>query len=263
MAVRQPFALFVAILFAFSVPFWIAGFVWHGFLPKSIPIALPVSALMTFMPALSACAVLHRRGGWTAVGTLLTRTFDLRRIRSAIWLAASLVTMPAVLVASFLLMRLFGARMPDAHIAIATAPAMFAMFFVGAAGEELGWQGFAFEELETRYSVLGSALILGAIWAAWHVIPFFQTGHDWAWVAWQCIVTVFLRVITVWLYAYGGRSAFVAIVFHAMSNVSMFLFPNFGSHYDPATTTLVLAGVTVIMVAGSRPGMMKARKAQV
>ncbi len=259
MAVGRPLALFVAILFAVSVPFWFAGFVWHGFLPRSIPIALPVSALMTFVPALSACAVLYRRGGWTAVGSLLARTFDARRIRSAVWLAAAFLTMPLAMITSFLLMLLSGTRMPDAHIAYATAPAMFAMFLVGAAGEELGWQGFAFEELEKRHGVLASALILGAIWSAWHVIPFFQTGHDWAWVAWQCVVTVFLRIVMVWLYAYGGRSVFAAIVLHAMRNVSIFLFPNFGSHYDPRITAVVLAGVAAVLVAARGRGVAKER----
>ena len=256
-SINRAFAAFVAILFVLSVPFWFAGSLWH--LPKSIPIALPVSALMTFVPAIAACVLLFRRGGWRAVGALSARTFDVRRIRSAGWLAAAFLAMPLILTVSFLLMQLSGAQMPDAYVALAMAPAMFAVFFVGAAGEELGWQGFAFEELEKRYSVLESALILGVVWAAWHIIPFFQTGHDWAWVAWQCIVTVFLRVIAVWLYAYGGRSVFVAIVFHAMSNVSMFLFPNFGSYYDPATTAVVLAGVTAFMAAVWGPGMVKER----
>ncbi len=252
---NRAFAAFVAILFAISVPFWFLGS--GGFLPKSIPIALPLSALMTFAPALAACILVLRRGGWRAVGALLARIFDVRRIRSAGWLAAAALAMPLVMIATFVLMRLSGVQMPDAHVAWSMAPVLFAMFFVGAAGEELGWQGFAFGELEKRHSVLESALILGVVWAAWHVVPFFQTGHDWQWVAWQCIVTLFLRVVTVWLYAYGGRSVFVAIVFHAMSNVAMFLFPNFGSYYDPATTAVVLAGVTAIMAAVWGPGMVK------
>jgi hypothetical protein len=41
-----------------------------------------------------------------------------------------------------------------------------------------------------------------------------------------------------------------AIVFHATSNVSQFLFPNYGSHYDPfiagLTLTLTAAGVAVL-----------------
>jgi len=256
---NRAFALFVVLLLALSVPLWIVGSTVHGFLPKSIPIALPFGALMTFAPALAACVLVFAKGGWRGVGALLARTFDARRIRSAGWLAAAILGMPLVLVAAFFLMRRAGIAMPDAHVAVTMAPLLFAMFFVGAAGEELGWQGFAFEVLEKRFCVFESALILGAVWAAWHVIPYFQAGHDWQWVAWQCIVTIFLRVVIVWLYAYGGRSVFAAIVFHAMTNVAMFLFPNFGTYYDPATVAVVLAGATAIMAAVWGPVMLRER----
>jgi hypothetical protein len=39
---------------------------------------------------------------------------------------------------------------------------------------------------------------------------------------------VALRVIMAWLYLGSGRSVFIAILFHAMSNMSEFLFPNYG-----------------------------------
>jgi hypothetical protein len=175
------------------------------------------------------------------------------------WLICAFVLMPAVLAASYGLMRLAGIEMPDAQVPLLMAPLLFGMFFVGAAGEELGWQGFAFGELEGRHSVLETALILGTVWAAWHIVPFFQTGHDASWVAWQCIVTLLLRVVIVWLYAYGGRSVFAAIVLHTMSNIAMFLFPNFGSYYDPATTAVVLAGTTAIMAAVWGPVMVRER----
>ena len=255
------FTLFVVLLFAISVPFWLAGFWVDRLLPRSIPIALPFSALMTFCPALVASALLLREGGWTAVKALWRRVFDVRRITSKWWLAAALVTMPAVLAASFVVMRLSGYDLSAAHVTLSVAPLLFGLFFIAAAGEELGWQGFAFGLLEKRLTVFGTALVLGAVWAAWHVIPYFQTGHDALWVVWQCVVTVFLRVVTVWLFAYGGRSVFLAIVFHAMCNVSMFLFPNYGSLYDPATTALVLAALTAVIAAVWGPRMLHSREA--
>ena len=164
--------------------------------------------------------------------------------------------MPAVLLASFLVMRLSGYDLSNAQIAWSVAPLLFGLFFIAAAGEELGWQGFAFGLLEKRHTVFESALVLGAVWAAWHVVPYIQTGHDALWIVWQCVVTVFLRVVTVWLFVYGGRSVFLAIVFHAMCNVSMFLFPNYGSLYDPATAALVLAAVTAVIAAVWGPRMV-------
>jgi membrane protease YdiL (CAAX protease family) len=55
------------------------------------------------------------------------------------------------------------------------------MFFIGGIGEELGWQGFVFERLLGRWNALQAALILGVIWALWHIVPILQTSHGIAW----------------------------------------------------------------------------------
>jgi hypothetical protein len=56
------------------------------------------------------------------------------------------------------------------------------------------------------------------------------------------------RVIIVWIYNNTGKSLFATILYHAMSNVSMFLFPNYGSHYDPFITSIILVSIAAIVV---------------
>lgn len=46
----------------------------------------------------------------------------------------------------------------------------------GPLGEELGWRGFAGEELQKKYSPLKSALIIGFWWGVWHTPIWFTTG---------------------------------------------------------------------------------------
>jgi hypothetical protein len=58
-----------------------------------------------------------------------------------------------------------------------------------------------------------------------------------------------MRIVMGWIYAYGGRSLFLATVFHAMINTSFMLFPNNGSHYDPPVVAAVLIAMTVLVAA--------------
>ena len=50
------------------------------------------------------------------------------------------------------------------------------IFFLGGGQEEPGWRGFALPRLLKRYSPLVSSLIIGVIWAFWHVPLFFMEG---------------------------------------------------------------------------------------
>jgi hypothetical protein len=88
---------------------------------------------------------------------------------------------------------------------------------------------------------------LGLVWAAWHVIPIAQTHRSPAWIAWQCLTLVATRVLFVWLYNNTGKSVFGAVLFHAIGNVGYFLFPNYGSHYDPRITAPIVAFAAVIV----------------
>lgn len=244
---RQPLLPFFVLVFALSVPFWLAGYAadeWAAMLP----IDLPASALMAFSPAAAALILVWRNNGKNSARNFLKRSFDFRRISNPAWYTAALLFMPLILFLAYLVMRLIAAPLPEPQLPLAVLPVFFLMFFAAGLGEELGWQGYAYDGMEARWKALGAALVLGAIWTLWHVIPYFQTGHDIAWVAWHCLVTMLLRVVTVWIYVNGGRSVFIAALFHAMCNVAYFTFPNYGSHYEPVFAFGILAAATTIIV---------------
>jgi membrane protease YdiL (CAAX protease family) len=125
------------------------------------------------------------------------------------------------------------------------------MFFVGAIGEELGWQDYAVASLSTRCTAVQTGLVVGVIWAAWHIIPYLQTLHTLDWVAWQCAQTVLARLLIVWLSNNTGRSVIIAIIFHTMINVSEFMF---GSNYDSFLSTMFVGIVVslVVLLWGAR-----------
>ena len=248
---KPALALFFGTVVALSIPFWIWGAVADSHL---IP-GLPVSGLMAFCPAAAALLLTLWWQGREAALRLLARCIDIARLRARWrWLALSFVLPPALLALSYVLMSIAGAPLPAPEFALGALPLMFAAFLLAGLGEELGWLGYAYGRMEEKLGALNAALALGAFWAAWHVIPYLQTGRTVDWVVWHALATVALRVVAVWLFVNTGRSIFAAGCFHAMCNVAYFSFPNGGSHYDSAyfAPIVIVAAVLVALIWGRR-----------
>jgi membrane protease YdiL (CAAX protease family) len=208
---------------------------------------LPVSALGAFCPLFAALILVHKEEKPDGVRRLLRRVFDYSRIKKKLWYIPIIFLMPVIILLSYREMRLSGMSLPKPQIPFASIPVLFIVFFIAAIGEETGWTGYVTEPLLGKWSALKTGIIMGILWAVWHFIPFIQTHHSITWVLWQCFTTILLRIIIVWLYSNTGKSLFAAVVFHDMINVSDTLFPNNGSHYDPAVTGVFLL-ITVVII---------------
>ena len=240
---RSPLKFYL-LLFALSVPFFLLGAIAEK-LSGWLPMSLPISALGAFCPLIAAMILVHREDKQGGIRKLLKRVFDYKRIKRKIWYIPIIFLMPVIMLLSYWAMRLLGRTLPEPHIPFMTIPILFVMFFAAAVGEEAGWMGYAVGPMLGRWSALKTGIILGISWAIWHLIPFIQTHRSAAWIAWQCGVTVLLRILIVWLYNNAGKSVFAAALFHTMINISDTLFPNNGSHYDPAITVVFLAIMVV------------------
>jgi len=249
-SVTQPLVLslyFCLTVFAFSSILWLLED-WSGEGALDIPINLPLSSLMAFFPLITACIFAYGKDKGAGIRNLFKRLINWSSVRRKSWCLAALLLMPAVLFVSYLYMSLMNYPLPTPDLHLPMIPIFFAFFLIGAAGEEAGWMTFVIDPLQQRWSALTTGMICGAVWAVWHIVPFIHAGHDTAWIVWHCLVTVLLRIVIVWIYNNTGRSVTMAILFHASANVGFFLFPNYGSHYDPAVTGIVLAVIVGIIV---------------
>ena len=239
---RSPLTFFV-LVFALALPFWLLGaLVKH----VPIPLNLPVSALQFVCPLIAALILVYREEKLGGVKRLLKRAFDVKRIRHKIWYVPIIFLMPLIMVLSYGVMLLLGRPLPEPSISFLLIPILFVVFFIPAVCEEVGWTGYITDPMQERWSAFTTSLILGSVWAIWHVIPELQANTP-AWVAGQLFSTIGWRILIVWLYNNTGKSVLAAILFHDMVNVSEFSFPNYGSHYDPVITGAITA-ITVVIV---------------
>jgi uncharacterized protein len=239
---RSPLTFFV-LVFALALPFWLLGaLVTH----VPLPIDLPVSALQFVCPCISALILVSREERPGSVKRLLKRVIDVKSIRRKLWYVPIIFLNPLIMVLSYGVMLLLGRPLPGVSIPWSMIPIFFVAFFLPAACEEVGWMGYAAPPLQERWSAFTTGLMLGSVWALWHVIPELQ-AHPPAWVAGQFFSTIGWRVLIVWLSNNTGKSVLAAILFHDMVNVSEFSFPNDGSHYDPVLAGAITAVIAVIV----------------
>jgi uncharacterized protein len=243
---------FFILVFVLSVPFYILAS--SGAKLPGLPF-LPVSALAGFVPMIAALILIYRQRGGEGAVALLKSAFAKRRNLSAGWIFVAVLFMPVVCLLEFWILRLMGSAVPTPQISPFQALLYFVAFFIGAIGEELGWQGYAYPRLRSSQTVLGSALVIGIIWALWHLVPFVQMGRSSNWIVWHLLGTVALRFIIVWLFENTDQSILIAVLFHTMINVTWALFPVAGSFYDPFVTFLILAFAVISIIAYWRPKM--------
>ena len=238
---------FFGLVLLLSLPFYVLG--TAGLALPFAP-ALPLSALMASVPMIAALALVWRYQGLHAAAGLFQSAFALRHIPHRGWALLALSIMPAAFAFTGGIIWLSGTAMPALHLIPLSAiiPA-FVLFFLGAVAEEIGWQGYAFPRLTTRYSALTAALIIGVVWGLWHVIPFAVMGRSATWIFWQGAGMVLMRILIVWLVVNAGQSLLIAVLFHMMSNSVWGIFPDYDPWYDPMVMCLVLL-VPVIAVVG-------------
>lgn len=88
-------------------------------------------------------------------------------------------------------------------------------------GEELGWRGFALPRLQRSHSALTASLLLGVLWALWHLPAFFYKDTYMAMGLAGGLPMLVLSItaaalVFTWLYNTSGGSLLVVIVFHAL-----------------------------------------------
>ncbi len=238
---------FFLLVHLLSILFWILGAIAPDF-TKILPIKLPISALMTVCPLIAAAMLVYRERKIQGVKELLNQTFDFKKIKDKRWYLPIVFLMPVIAVLSYWYTTLTGLLIPEPQTPVLSLFIFFVVYFTGAIGEEIGWSGYVIGPMQNRYGALKASVILGIVWATWHLIPWNQTHQTPVWIIWQSVSTVFMRVVMVWLFNNTGKSVFAMVLFHAMINISPYLIPGNGAYYDPLTTCILVTIMAIIII---------------
>lgn len=118
--------------------------------------------------------------------------------------------------------------------------------FVDACGEELGWRAFLHEHLHTRWSSTSAALVVGTLWATWHV-DYFRFGLVFFGTFWLSCLAI--SVVLAQLVRGSGRGALlIAGTFHWLINLGTSMVMDFSAGELPQM--LVLAGALMAAAVG-------------
>lgn len=259
------FVLTYAISWTLWMPVILAG------APPSSPLLVLV-LLGSFGPTLAAMVLTVMSDGKIGLKRLLGR---LLRWRVGLrWYALVLLGPPAVaLVAAVLAAALGGpswgfggAQIPEG-LPAPLAALLLAQAFLGGLvlggplGEEVGWRGYALPRMQGERGALTSALILGAVWAFWHLPLFFVAGTVQFFLPFVPFVVGFvsLSVVFSWAYNGSGGSILICLLLHSVVNFSagvLAVVPVRASDtslpFYVYTALILLAAVAVATLTGRR-----------
>ena len=124
----------------------------------------------------------------------------------------------------------------------------FLLFFLiwDGLGEEVGWRGLALPLLQDRLGSLGGNILVGIIWALWHLPLFLMPGS----FQYGDSLLIYVYLITCWsivialLVNKAEGSVLVAILFHETANFIAFTIRYPGTYY-----VLLTWGVAAVIAA--------------
>ncbi|MGB4596020.1 MAG: CPBP family glutamic-type intramembrane protease [Anaerolineaceae bacterium] len=219
---KSPTKFFV-LVYVLTIPFWVLSTMIRA---EGLPDNLPITDIgATFIPFIAASILIFKEEKFEGIKRLLARTFDYKRVQHKVWFIPVIFLMPFLDLIAYVVMHFIGLPVPTSWHIPAMTPVIFLAFFFAAAGEELGYTAYAIDPMQDRWGALNACLVMGFIHAIWHYPSMIELGQTLPLMAWGTLFTVGIRILTVWLYNNTGKSVFVAILFHAISNTARSIFP--------------------------------------
>jgi uncharacterized protein len=225
---RHPLVFFFLMAFAFS---WIAWSPWvlseegAGLLPFSSPLLAPVALpLGIFLgPTLAAFIMTGITEGRAGTRRLLRRIV-LWRVGLR-WYLFAFIGVPLIMTLGTIIvpgglasLQLLG----PGYVLTYLVTFVFVAVLGGPLFEEIGWRGFALPRMQPLHGPLVGSIILGLLWALWHLPEFMvptwaasSGGSGLLAIVKFCIFAIAATIILTWVFNNTKGSVLMAILVHA------------------------------------------------
>jgi membrane protease YdiL (CAAX protease family) len=245
-------AIFWAVTFTTTWAFWLIAITLGG-PPTSFPTVIPY-LLGAFGPVFGAIVIRARRARRREPAP--AHTVRLRLSMRLFWVLPLLVMASATVVAAALLAHLLGGpvvSLTTGQSLIATAggpvPFFVSMLIAGPLAEEPGWRGTAYPRLRASMSRLQAGLLLGVVWAVWHLPLFFIPGTVQAafgLISWSGLLftlsVIPMALLTGYAYERAGVAAAIAVHFGVNTTIALL-----GAN-SPITWAFILAVQIIVAI---------------
>jgi membrane protease YdiL (CAAX protease family) len=254
----HPLRAYFIVTFGFS---WLVEVVAFGLLEVPVTAGLIVAA---FGPPIAAFVVTQLTQ--EAAGL---RAFAHRLVQWRVggrWYAFGLVGIPVLGLLSFVFLPDGTDNLPDppALIVPTYLALVVVMMLFGGGQEEPGWRGFALTPLQTRFGPLRASILIGVIWAVWHLPLFILVeGYDNAGSGVMGVASTFvgfvgytvsLALMLTWVFNRTGGSVFMAMLLHGSLNAVFALAPETTTAVWCLSGAYALLAVIIAIITHGRLG---------
>lgn len=244
---KRPLVTFFSLTYAVTwTCFTAARAILHGGARVSSPLAVlaePLLLLGTFAPGLVALALTERAEGNEATRALLARIF--RWQVHWRWYVFALGYIAAIKLSVALVIRVAtGARPRFGEEPLYLMAGVIVISTWVQAGEEVGWRGYALPRLSEHVGLAAASVILGLLWATWHLPLFLFPASDTFGQSFPLYVlqVTAMSVAMAWLYWRTDGSLLLVMILHAAVNNTKDIVP---SAVPGATNPFTLGGSLV------------------
>jgi membrane protease YdiL (CAAX protease family) len=211
-----------------------------------------IIVLANWGPLIAAFVVTAITEGKSGVKALWRRFWN--RNMSIKWLLVAVLMIPAMgLVANLVSRTLDGQAYPFffSYNPPWTIISVFITAFIfNGILEEFGWRGYVLPRFQVSWNALTSSIILGAIWASWHIGEWFIPGSHlyqrnfWLWA----LGMILLSILMTWVFNNTKGSVLSAVLIHAMANTGIIWALMDWRYYGIE----LLAVILIVIIFGSR-----------